>query len=351
MPKDEISIPVILKIERGVTANIGNYLKDAGIEQVTILFGNGLTDMFGKTVFDSFDKAGVKVLHHQEMDTVDFVDITNLAFEIPNKTQAIIGMGGGKVIDAAKYIGYILRIPFISVPTSSSSDGFSSSSASLIVDGHRKSLPAKMASGILVDTVVIKSAPVRFLYSGIGDMVAKIQSTYDWQHEEDMGFDEVNDFAFMVAKKAVNSFVRTPFESVSEDLFLKELLDSLAMSGVANEIAGSSAPTSGSEHLISHALDQLLERPQLHGVQVGIATYIMCRILDHRWKRVDDIFSRTGFWDYCATLELKASDFSSAIDMAPSIKPHRHTYLHEEKYRDLAKALLASDEKLVKILH
>ncbi|MBQ6016997.1 MAG: iron-containing alcohol dehydrogenase family protein [Clostridiales bacterium] len=351
MPKDEISIPVILKIERGVTANIGEYLKDAGIEQVTILFGNGLTDMFGKTVFDSFDKAGVKVLHHQEMDTVDFVDITNLAFEIPNKTQAIIGMGGGKVIDAAKYIGYILRIPFISVPTSSSSDGFSSSSASLIVDGHRKSLPAKMASGILVDTDVIKSAPVRFLYSGIGDMVAKIQSTYDWQHEEDMGFDEVNDFAFMVAKKAVNSFVRTPFESVSEDLFLKELLDSLAMSGVANEIAGSSAPTSGSEHLISHALDQLLERPQLHGVQVGIATYIMCKVLDHRWKRVDDIFSRTGFWDYCATLELKASDFSNAIDMAPSIKPHRHTYLHEEKYRDLAKALLASDEKLVKILH
>ena len=34
-----------------------------------------------------------------------------------------------------------------------------------------------------------------------------------------------------------------------------ELLDSLAMSGIANEIAGSSAPTSGSEHLISHALD------------------------------------------------------------------------------------------------
>ena len=260
-------------------------------------------------------------------------------------------MGGGKVIDAAKYIGYILRIPFISVPTSSSSDGFSSSSASLIVDGHRKSLPAKMAYGILVDTDVIKSAPVRFLHSGVGDMVAKISSTYDWQHEEDMGYDEVNDFAFMIAKKAVNSFVRTPFESIGDDLFLKELLDSLAMSGVANEIAGSSAPTSGSEHLISHALDSFLERPQLHGVQVGIGTYIMCKICDHRWKRVDDIFTRTGFWDYCATLDLKLEDYSKAIDMAPSIKPHRHTYLHEEKYREMAKALLISDEKLKAILH
>ena len=351
MPKDEISIPLILKIERGVTANIGEYLKDAGITQVTILFGNGLTEMFGDIVFESFRKADVRVLHHQEMDTVDFNDITDLAFEIPNKTQAIIGMGGGKVIDAAKYIGYVLRIPFISVPTSSSSDGFSSSSASLTVNGHRKSVPAKMAYGILVDTDVIKSAPVKFLYSGIGDMVAKISSTYDWQHEEDLGYDEVNDFAFMIAKKAANSFVRTPFESINEDLFLKELLDSLAMSGVANEIAGSSAPTSGSEHLISHALDSFLERPQLHGIQVGISTYIMCKICDHRWKRVDSIFTKTGFWDYCATLDLKASDFAKAIDMAPSVKPFRHTYLHEEKYRELAKALLKSDEKLKAVLH
>ena len=350
MNKNHINIPSILKIEKGVTAKIGTYLKDADLTEVTILFGNGLIAMFGDTVFKSCEEAGVTILHHQEMDTVDFNDITDLAFQIPNKTKAIVGMGGGKVIDAAKYIGYILHIPFISVPTSSSSDGFSSSSASLTIGGHRRSLPAKLAFGILVDTDVIKSAPVRFLYSGVGDMVAKISSTYDWQHEEDLGYDEVNDFAFMIAKKAVNSFVRTPFESINEELFLKELLDSLAMSGIANEIAGSSAPTSGSEHLISHALDQLLEKPQLHGIQVGIATYIMCKICDHRWKRIDTVFTKTGFWDFCATLDLKASDYCDAIDMAPQIKPHRHTYLHEEKYRILAKKLIAEDPKLTAIL-
>ena len=350
MNKDRISIPSILKIEQGVTSKIGTYLKDADLTEVTILFGNGLISMFGEKVFRSCEEAGVSILHHQEMDTVDFNDITNLAFQIPNKTKAIIGMGGGKVIDAAKYIGYILQIPFISVPTRSSSDGFSSSSASLTIGGHRRSLPAKLAFGILVDTEVIKSAPVRFLYSGIGDMVAKISSTYDWQHEEDQGYTEVNDFAFMIAKKAVNSFVRTPFESINEDLFLKELLDSLAMSGIANEIAGSSAPTSGSEHLISHALDQILEHPQLHGVQVGIATYIMCKICDHRYQRIDTVFTKTGFWDYCATLDLKAADYCNAIDMAPQMKPHRHTYLHEEKYRELAKKLIAEDPKLTAIL-
>ena len=69
-------------------------------------------------------------------------------------------------------------------------------------------------------------------------MVSKITALYDWIFEEEHGYGKVNDFAVMIAKKAVNSFVRTPFTSIQDDLFLKELLDSLAMSGIANEIAG-----------------------------------------------------------------------------------------------------------------
>ena len=122
------------------------------------------------------------------------------------------------------------------------------------------------------------------------------------------------------------------------------------MSGIANEIAGSSAPTSGSEHLISHALDKILEVPQLHGIQVGIATYIMAKVQDHRYIRVGTVLQETGFWDYVAILHMKKSDFIKAIDMAPSIKPHRHTYLHEEKYREAAKKLVLEDEVLNRVL-
>ena len=197
---------------------------------------------------------------------------------------------------------------------------------------------------------MIRTAPEKFIYSGIGDMISKITALYDWIFEEKAGCGEVNDFAVMIAKKAVNSFVRTPYESIKDELFLKELLDSLAMSGIANEIAGSSAPTSGSEHLISHALDKILEVPQLHGIQVGIATYIMAKVQDHRYIRVSTVLQDTGFSDYLATLHMKRSDFLKAIDMAPSIKPHRHTYLHEEKYREAAKKLVLEDEVLSRVL-
>ena len=350
MPEKNIAIPSILKVSKGTLKDVGEYLAIDGLMNAVVYFGNGLIDLFGDTVMTSLKEAGVSVLEYCELDTVNIDDIIDLAFGINSHAQVILGIGGGKVIDAAKYAAYLRKLPFFSIPTSSSSDGFSSSSASLLIDGKRHSVPARMAYGIIVDTDVIKSAPDKFIYSGIGDMVSKITAIYDWQFEVANGVGTMVDSAVMVAKKAVNSFVRTPYEDIHDDIFLRELLDSLAMSGIANEIAGGSLPTSGSEHLISHALDKLLDVPGLHGIQVGVATYIMAVVQDHRYERIDKVLTDTGFWDYVMTLDMKKEDFIKAIDMAPSIIPHRYTFLHVEKYREAAKALLSTDKKLSRVL-
>ena len=47
---------------------------------------------------------------------------------------------------------------------------------------------------------------------------------------------------------------------------------------------------------------------------------------------------------------MKKADFIKAIDMAPSVKPYRHTYLHEEKYREAAKRLVMEDAVLAEVL-
>lgn len=347
---NSIEIPAILKIGKGTLEHLGEYLKESRLEQVVIYFGDGLIDLFGFKVMDSLKDSGIEVREYRELNTVDMDDIIALAFNLPNHVQAVVSIGVGKVIDAGKYAAFLRNLPFISIPTSSSSDGFSSASASLMVNGKRTSVPARMPYGIVVDIDIIKTAPEKFIYSGIGDMLSKITAIYDWIYEAENGVGHVNDCAVMIAKKAVNSFVRTPFTTIKDDLFLKELLDSLAMSGIANEIAGGSAPTSGSEHLISHALDKILDIPQLHGIQVGIATYICAKIQDHRYVRIHQMLTDTGFWEYAKTLRMRKADFIEAIDKAPGIKPYRHTYLHEEKYREMAKKLVLEDEILSKVL-
>ena len=67
--------------------------------------------------------------------------------------------------------------------------------------GRRTSVPAKLAYGIIADTDVIKSAPEKFLYSGIGDLVSKITALYDWVFEDEHGYAVLNDIAMMIAKK------------------------------------------------------------------------------------------------------------------------------------------------------
>jgi glycerol-1-phosphate dehydrogenase [NAD(P)+] len=67
------------------------------------------------------------------------------------------------------------------------------------------------------------------------------------------------------------------------------VLDALLLSGFGMVIAGSSAPASGGEHLISHYLDMkdaLYDTGQdLHGAQVGVATIHTLGL----WERVLDL--------------------------------------------------------------
>ncbi|WP_139902575.1 iron-containing alcohol dehydrogenase family protein [Clostridium thermarum] len=347
---NRIAIPSILDVGKGNLPNIGYLVKMNGFTRVAIYFGSGLQTLFGTAVLASLKEINLDLLSMQEIDDVDINEIIHHAFSLSKETEAIIGIGGGKVLDAAKYMAFLRKLPFISVPTSTSNDGFSSSNASLMIEGKRTSVTASMPYGIIVDIDIIRSAPEKFLYSGIGDLVSKITALYDWQFEEKMGKAIMDDFAVMISKKAVNSFVRTEFKTIKDDFFLKELVDSLTMSGIAMEIAGDSAPASGSEHLISHALDKLYEKPQLHGIQVGVATYLMSKVQQHRFERVIKVFTSTGFFDYVKTLDMKKADFERAIEEAPKIKPDRCTYIHIPEYREAAKRLLYEDEILRELL-
>jgi glycerol-1-phosphate dehydrogenase [NAD(P)+] len=165
-----------------------------------------------------------------------------------------------------------------------------------------------------------------------------------------MGKGTVNAFAYMLSKKAVNSFIRTPRDHLKSPILIKELVSSLTLGGISTVISGNSAPISCSEHLISHALDKLSDPPQLHGIQVGIATYLMAKVQNHRVERIFKIFTRTGFFDYVKTLPFKREELIKAINMSPCIKPGRHTYLHEEANRDRAMEILLEDIFLQNLL-
>ncbi len=346
-----IEIPTIMVVDGNSLVHVGSYIERAGISHVVVIFGEGIRDLFGEVILDSIQKKpSLYLLNTYDYDDIRLESLMSIAFTLPKNIDAIIGVGGGKVLDASKYIAFLNNVHFISIPTSTSNDGFSSSGCSLIINGKRTSVQAAMPFGLIVDLDVIKNAPAKFIYSGLGDIVSKITAIYDWYFEEHNHKAKVDDFAAMLARKSVNSIVRMPYTDITEKYFLKEMVDSLTMSGISMEIAGSSAPASGSEHLISHALDKVVSSPGLHGIQVGVATYLMSLVQEHRFERIEKFLSETGFFDYVERLGMKAADFEEAIDLAPSIKVDRYTFIHVEENRLKAKKLLKENEILRRIL-
>jgi glycerol dehydrogenase len=91
------------------------------------------------------------------------------------KACVMIGMGGGKTIDAAKISADRANIPVIIIPTIASTDAPCSGCAVTYTPSgvfekvyYQRSNP----SVVLVDMDIIAASPVRFLVSGMGDALA-----------------------------------------------------------------------------------------------------------------------------------------------------------------------------------
>jgi glycerol-1-phosphate dehydrogenase [NAD(P)+] len=229
------------------------------------------------------------------------------------------------------------------VPTSLSNDGFSSPQSSLTVAGRRKSLAAALPSAVVVDLDVCKAAPRPLWLSGIGDHASKLTAIFDWKLAFHRVGEPVDDFAALLSDATVNQFLARP----SFDLEGAQMLaSSLMFNGIAMEICGSSRPASGSEHLISHALDATSARPRLHGLQVGVATYLMSLVQRNQSERVDGLFSETGFWRQIESDPFSRAEWRRAIEIAPTIKDDFYTVLSQDGAQTEAISLMDRDERL-----
>ncbi|MGM0839262.1 MAG: iron-containing alcohol dehydrogenase family protein [Bacillota bacterium] len=341
-----IPIPSILEVGSDVLSRLDDILKRHPFSNAIVLFDEFSNTTLKNTIENALSSLTIECV---KLDgTMDIHELLSAAFSW-SRFDVVIAVGGGKVVDYGKYVAFSRRSPFISIPTAPSNDGFASSNCSLIVDGKKTTVPAKVPYGIIVDLDIIKHAPDRFILAGIGDLMSNLTALYDWEFEEKNGVGSVNAFAYMLSKKAVNSFIRTPMHELKNEILLKELVSSLTMGGVSTVISGNSAPISGSEHLISHSLEIISKTPQMHGIQVGIATYIMAKVQEHRIERIEKVFTRTGFFDYVKTIGLIKAEYKEAILMSTSIKPNRYTYLHDSNYRQRALEILDEDPLLQEI--
>jgi glycerol-1-phosphate dehydrogenase [NAD(P)+] len=107
------------------------------------------------------------------------------------------------------------------------------------------------------------------------------------------------------------------------------LAEALILSGMAMAVAGSSRPSSGSEHEIMHAINDLFPGTGSHGELAGVGT-LFCTYLRGDVAQVGEIaacLSRHHLPRTPADLGMSEEDFAVAVRHAPKTRPGRYTIL------------------------
>lgn len=338
-----MELPRLIVVGEKNVSKFGNFLHSlSNPKKISIISGANVKKLVHKKIEKSLQASKIKYFWHhaKNNETKAIIETQNKVKK--DKSDLIVGIGGGRSVDIAKMIAFNLKKPFVSIPTSASHDGIASPFVSVRGDKPH-SIVAATPLGVFVDIDIIKKAPKRFLASGCGDLVANIIAVRDWE----LGRDETGEYFGRYSANLAAMSAKILMEN--SDLFAKKGLDvriiveALISAGVASCIAGSSRPCSGAEHLFSHALDKLAPGVGLHGEKCGIGAIMMGKLQGQDWKKIAKTLKNVGAPTTAKKIGLKPKVLAKALTIAQGLRPERYTILKqvnmtEEKALALAKS-------------
>ncbi|ATA24519.1 glycerol dehydrogenase [Brenneria goodwinii] len=203
--------------------------------------------------------------------------------------QLILGIGGGRVLDAAKAIGeYLEQLPVITVPTIAATCA-AWSPISVIYNeagAHQGPLELKrLPVWVLVDNETIAQSDPRYLKAGIVDALAKWYEFQPYLRNGDDGL--ALTLKAQAARLAVETFNAYGVQAIADNQqkrvtpALRKVIDAvIALAGVANSMKDN-VPRIGVAHAIHHSMTRLSELHHwLHGEKVGFGLAVQA-ILEH----------------------------------------------------------------------
>lgn len=262
---------------------------------------------------------------------------------IAESAGGVIAIGGGRCLDLGKLAAARAGLTVVAVPTQLSHDGLCSPVAVVPNDdGRAESVGAIHPRAVYLSLPTLVGAPPASVAAGMGDLLANPLSLRDWALAAERGLEEIDQRAWDLSCESygvIEPFLDSDPDELSRDpSFLKTLAEALVMSGTAMIYAGTSRPSSGAEHEISHAIDHLFPGRALHGAQVAFGAIISMALYEEDTTLFRQRLKRLGLPQHPDDLGLSLDDTVKVLLEAPDTRPGRFTVL-EHANLDEASAL------------
>ncbi|MEH7095726.1 sn-glycerol-1-phosphate dehydrogenase [Neobacillus vireti] len=290
---NQIPIETIL-VGKNVLGEAAAYMEKKSFKKAVIIADEQTFRVAGEKLTNhlSTTKVGYSTCLLQPDENNDVVadekSLVQALLETSQETDVILAVGSGTIHDIARFTSTKMKIPFISVPTAPSVDGFTSMGAPLIVRGMKKTFQMMAPIAVFADLNVLKNAPKKMIAAGFGDMLAKYTSLADWKFGQMTYGESYCPLVANITREALHLCVEnTDKIAAADEEGIRILIEALIHSGLAMLLFGQSHPASGGEHHLSHYWEMEFlrqNRPQvLHGAKVGVAVALLADVYEREF--------------------------------------------------------------------
>lgn len=338
--------PLFVDIRSGAVEDLAELLNQRYISAdgtVLVAVGASQGEEIWRRIQPSLPNAGVFTVKGASLATAG--DLQAALGE--KRYDAVVGIGGGRTLDVAKYAASRAAVPMVAVATNLAHDGLCSPVASLEHPAGKGSFGVAMPLAVVVDLDFVRNAPVELVRSGIGDVVSNLSAIEDWMLAARERGEPVDGLAVAFARTAAEAVLHRR-DTISDEEFLTVLAESLVLSGMAMSVAGTSRPCSGACHEILHAVDQLFPGVSNHGELAGIGALFAYHLRKDpvHFDLLSGCLQRAGLPRTPLDIGLSAEQFTRAVVAAPGTRPDRftileHLALDEKQTRSQVDAFLA----------
>jgi glycerol-1-phosphate dehydrogenase [NAD(P)+] len=319
--------PLFIDIRAGAVSGLGDLLADRRISadgHVAVAVGPGQGQRVVDAIRPTLANADIFTVRGGSLEAAG-----DLQGELRGKDyDALVGIGGGRTLDVAKYAATRLALPMVAVATNLAHDGIASPVSSLLHEGGKGSFGVVLPMAVVVDLDYVRTSPARMVLSGIGDVVSNLTAIEDWRLASQERGEPVDGLAVTFARTAAESVLHRT-DGMESDNFLTVLAEALVLSGMAMAAAGSSRPSSGADHEIMHAIDALFPGTANHGELAGLGALFSAYLRDNQRlaEQIDACLRCHDLPRLPADLGLSDEQFAEAVAYAPQTRPDRYTIL------------------------
>jgi len=223
----------------------------------------------------------------------DEAAVGSIAMAFDPSCDILLAVGSGVINDCCRVMAHATGKKHMVVGTAPSMDGYASNSSSMIVDRIKTSVYARCPQAIIADIDIMKNAPMRMLWAGFGDMLAKFNALCEWR----ISHIATGEFYCENVARLVRASVKKIWENADGLInrapqAVEAVVEGLILSGVAMDFAKISRPASGLEHYFSHLWEmEALRNGQhadLHGICVGVGLCLTLPMYEHLIGMIPD---------------------------------------------------------------